>query len=209
MGWNCNLKQSKLFCTSIAKKVKVGKTVVNNAIMKYQIEGTFKDRKRSARPRVSSCRDDRVMHKVVIRSPISSSKKIQSKLLERGTLGSTKTIQRRLFLEFGLKSCKPARKPRLTQAMKKKTSCLRQETCQLGHRDVEKGPFFGQVYCTAVCCSKISGLEAGGNTLRGKIHYPNSETPPKSNDMGSDVLQGDRWTLFFAAKNHYEWWKIR
>jgi len=38
----------------------------------------------------------------------------------RGTLVSTKMIQRRLSLEFGLKSCKPARKPRLTQAMKKK-----------------------------------------------------------------------------------------
>jgi len=40
--------------------------------------------------------------------------------MERGTLVGTKTIQRRLSLDFGLKSCKPTRKPRLTQAMKKK-----------------------------------------------------------------------------------------
>ena len=36
------------------------------------------------------------------------------------TVVSTKTIQRRLSLEFGLKSCKLARNPRLTEAMKKK-----------------------------------------------------------------------------------------
>ena len=88
--------------------------------MKYQNEGTFKDRKRSGRPRVSSCRANRAMHKVVIRSPVSSSKTIQTKLMERGTVVSAKTIQRRLSLDFDLKSRKPARKPRLTQAMKKK-----------------------------------------------------------------------------------------
>ena len=62
------------------------------------------------------------MHKVVTRSPMSSSKKIQAKLTDTGTAVSTKTIQRRLSLEFGLKLCKPVRKPPLTEAMKKK--CL-------------------------------------------------------------------------------------
>ena len=51
---------------------------------------------------------------------MSSSKTIQAKLIDTGTVVSTKTIQRRLSLEFGLKSRKPARKPRLTEAMKKK-----------------------------------------------------------------------------------------
>ena len=36
------------------------------------------------------------------------------------TAASTKAIQRRLSLEFGLKSCKPVQKPRLTRTMKKK-----------------------------------------------------------------------------------------
>ena len=61
----------------IAKKVKASKTAVHNAIMKYQNEGTFKDRKRSGLPWASSCKGDRVMHKVVIRSPMSSSKKFR------------------------------------------------------------------------------------------------------------------------------------
>jgi len=60
------------------------------------------------------------MHNVVIRSLMASSKGIQAKLMERGTVVSAKMIQRRLSLDLGLKSCKPVRKPRLTQAMMKK-----------------------------------------------------------------------------------------
>ena len=100
--------------------MKVSKTDVHNAITKYQNEGIFTNRERSGRPKVTSRREDRLMHKVVTRSPMSSSKKIQAKLIDTGTVVSTKTVQRRLSLEFGLKSCKPARKPYLTEAMKKK-----------------------------------------------------------------------------------------
>ena len=67
----------------ITKKVKVSKkTTVHNAITKYQNEGIFTDRKRSGRPKVTSRREDRHMHKVVTRSPMSSSKKIQAKLID-------------------------------------------------------------------------------------------------------------------------------
>ena len=104
----------------IARKVKVSKTAVHNAITKYQNEGIFTDRKRSGRPKVTSRREDRLMHKVVTRYPMSSSQKLQANLIDAGNVVSTKSIQRRLSLEFGLKSCKSARKPRLTEAMKKK-----------------------------------------------------------------------------------------
>jgi len=53
----------------------------------------------------------------------------------------------------------------------------------MGHRDVEKGTFFGRVYCTAVFCSKMCCLEACWNTLQGRVHYPNSETPPWPGQM--------------------------
>jgi len=53
------------------------------------------------------------MHKVVIRSPLSYSKKIQS--MERGTVVITKTICRWI-----LASNLASRKSRLTQAMKQK-----------------------------------------------------------------------------------------
>ena len=104
----------------IARKVKVSKTAGHNAITKYQNEGIFTDRKRSGRPKVTSRREARLMHKVVTRSPTSSSKKIQAKLIDTGTVVSTKSIQCKLSLELGLKLCKPARKPCLTEAIKKR-----------------------------------------------------------------------------------------
>ena len=41
------LSSVKFSVRQIEKKLKVCKTAVHNAIMKYQNEGTFKDRKRS------------------------------------------------------------------------------------------------------------------------------------------------------------------
>ena len=104
----------------IAKKMKVNKTAVHDAIMKYQNEGVFKDRKRSGRPRVTTSSEDRLMREAVTHSSMSTSKKIQAKLMETGTAVTTKTIHRKFSMEFGLKSCKLAQKPRLAQAMKKK-----------------------------------------------------------------------------------------
>ena len=60
------------------------------------------------------------MRKIVTRSPMTSGEKIRSQLQERECKVSTRTVQRRLFTKFGLKSHKPARKPRLTEGMKKK-----------------------------------------------------------------------------------------
>ena len=81
----------------IARKVKVIKTAAHNAITKYQNEGIFTDRKRSGRPKVTSRREDHLMHTVVTRTPCtrthwSSSKTIQAKLIDTGTVASTKTI---------------------------------------------------------------------------------------------------------------------
>ncbi|CAM1330816.1 Uncharacterised protein at_DN1629 [Pycnogonum litorale] len=60
------------------------------------------------------------MRRIAVRSPMSSSSKIRSALLAKGTDVSRRTVSRRLVDYFGLKSFKPARKPRLTLAMKVK-----------------------------------------------------------------------------------------
>ena len=65
----------KFSVRQIEKKLNVCKTAVHNAIMKYQNDGFFKNRKRSGRPIVTSSREDRLMGKVVTRSPMSFSKK--------------------------------------------------------------------------------------------------------------------------------------
>ena len=105
----------------IDAKLRCSKTAVNNAITKFNADGTFHDRKRSGRPRKTAPREDRTMRLIVLRSPKSSCKKILCASLRfKGTAISSSTVSRRLSKEFGLKSHKPARKPRLTPVMKKK-----------------------------------------------------------------------------------------
>ena len=55
-----------------------------------------------------------------MRSPTSSMKKIRAELLRRGHRISHMTVSRRLFKDFNMKSYKPAKKRRLTAAMKAK-----------------------------------------------------------------------------------------
>ena len=55
-----------------------------------------------------------------MRSPTNLIKKIRVKLLCRGCRISDMTISRHLSKEFHMKSHKPAKKPRLTAAMKAK-----------------------------------------------------------------------------------------
>ena len=54
------------------------------------------------------------------RSPTSSCNKVRANLLRKGTDVSISTVSRRLSKEFGLKSCKPTKKTKLTPIMKKK-----------------------------------------------------------------------------------------
>ena len=118
-----SLSTMKLSEREISRQMKVSKTAVHNAIekfRKFRKENTFKDSKRSGRPRISSSRDDRFIRKVVSQSPMSFAKKIQAGMAERGINMSKKTIRRRLSVDFGLKSYRPAQKPRLTEAMKKR-----------------------------------------------------------------------------------------
>ena len=96
------------------------KTAVHQAIAKYEQDGSYTDKKRTGRPRVTTAREDNVMRKIVVRSPTSSMKKIRAELLRRGRRISHMTDSRRLSEEFNLKSYKPAKKLRLTAAMKTK-----------------------------------------------------------------------------------------
>ncbi len=104
----------------ISAKLRYSKTAVHNAIVKFNTDGTFRDSKRSGRPRKTTLRDDHAMRRIVVCSPMSSCKKIRAALRLKGTEISLSTVSRRLSKEFGLKSRKPARKPRLTPVMKKR-----------------------------------------------------------------------------------------
>ena len=80
----------------------------------------FCDQKRSGRPRKTSVRNNRTMHRIVVRSPMSSCKKVRAILHFKETDVSISPVSRRLNKEFDLPSRKPAQKPQFTPVMKQK-----------------------------------------------------------------------------------------
>ena len=104
----------------ISAKLTVSKTAVHQLIKKFELFGSYMDLPRRGRPRKTTVRDDHVMKRIVTRSPMGSVSKVRGALVERGVSVSRMTVSRRLSQELGLKSYKPARKPRLTPAMKAK-----------------------------------------------------------------------------------------
>jgi len=180
------LSNLKFSVRQIAKKTKVCETSVHDAVMKYQNEDISRTERRLADQGFPAS------EKLCYRNyTMSSSQKRQTKLMEIGTVVSAKTIQRRLSLEFVLTSCKSARKQRLTQAMKKKRLDFAK-----GHSDVEKSTSLRRVSYTTVFYSKISCLEVCWSTLRGKVHYPNCETPPSQIIWGTKSSGGELDFIF-------------
>ena len=133
--------------------------------------------KRSGRPKVTSRRVDRLMHKVVTRLPMSSSEEIQAKLIDTGAAVSIKTIQRKLSLEFGLKSCKPARKPRLTEAMKKKRLDVDKRHADWNTEIWKRVLFSDESSVSQFSVRKYRVWRPAETcTTRGKVHSSDSET---------------------------------
>ena len=104
----------------ISAQMGCSKTAVHQAIAKYQQDDFYIDKKRTGRPRVTTAREDNVIRRIVVRPPTSSMKKIRAELLRRGRRISHMTVSRRFSKEFDMKSYKPAKKLRLTAAMKAK-----------------------------------------------------------------------------------------
>ena len=105
---------------SISQRIKRSKNAVHNAVVKFKKTGTYSDAKQSGRPRKSTPRDDHIIRRTAVRSRMSSASKIRSVLLAKGADISRRTVSRRLVIDFGLKARKPAKKPRLTPAIKAK-----------------------------------------------------------------------------------------
>ena len=111
----------------IIKRISRSKTAVHQAIMRFKNFGSYKDKKRSGRPSKTTPRDDHLIRRIVLKSPTASCKKIRSALLQKGTSIHRTTVSRRLVHEFKLKAHKPAKKPRLTNAMKAKRLAFAQK----------------------------------------------------------------------------------
>jgi len=114
------LRQEGYTERAISERLAVSKTAVHQAVVTFKDCGSYLDCKRSSRPPKTTRRDDILIKRCVVKSPTCSAKKIRAEFGETGSRISRRTISRRLTDEFGLKSRKPARKPRLAPAMKLK-----------------------------------------------------------------------------------------
>ena len=66
---------------SISEKMKCSKSAVHNAVVKFKNTGCYSTRKKFGRPRKTTPRDDAIIHKIAVHSPLSSADKIRSVLL--------------------------------------------------------------------------------------------------------------------------------
>ena len=114
------LRQEGYTERDISKRLRCSKTAVHNSMVKFNQTGSYAEAAKPGRPRKTTPRNDITMKRAATRSPVSSAKKIRLQLLETGINVSRRTVSRRLVNDFGLKSCKPAKKPRLTPTMKLK-----------------------------------------------------------------------------------------
>ena len=68
----------------ISEKLGVSKRAVYQAVVKFKNSGQYSDQKRSGRPRKTTLRDDHLIRRIAVRSPMSSScRKIWSALLHK------------------------------------------------------------------------------------------------------------------------------
>ena len=82
----------------ISAKMQCSKTAVHTALENFNNYGSYKDLKRSGRPKKTSLRDDLTIKRIAVRSPTSSLKKIRAALLGKGTDVHITTVSRRLRL---------------------------------------------------------------------------------------------------------------
>lgn len=105
------LHDQNMSYSEIAKRLHIAKSTVCRAIARIGELKSYKSRKRSGRPRITSPRTDRKVRRVATEHPTWSSMQIA---LETRSTVSSRTVRRRLLTEFNLASRRPARKPRLT-----------------------------------------------------------------------------------------------
>ncbi|GFX07793.1 uncharacterized protein TNCV_4160621 [Trichonephila clavipes] len=127
----------------IAAKVPCGPSTVVSTLKRFSETNFIADRGQSGRPRKTSLREDRLLHRI----SLSNRKINSSQILKQWTFTSNvskcpRTVRGRL-LEIGLRSCKSRPKPLLTEFHRK-----RRLTWARGHslwtiKDWEKVIFSG------------------------------------------------------------------
>lgn len=96
---------------AISKILNVSRAAVQNAI-KF---GASKNRKNCGRRRKTTPREDRVLRRVIVSSPHTSSLRVAEIARSHSINISARTVRRRLCQDFNLVARRPARKPAITR----------------------------------------------------------------------------------------------
>lgn len=105
----------------IATKTGVSKTSVANVIQKLKTDKTLTSKRTGhcGRKRIMTPRGIRKLTQIIKNNRTINNENIKTMLCEAGVTVSSRTVRRRLK-ELKYNSCRPARKPALTENMKKK-----------------------------------------------------------------------------------------
>jgi transposase len=104
---------------AICKQLNVSRCAVQNALLKFDCGGGYRDAARCGRPKKTTVNDDRVIRRTVVRNPKATTADAQRELLAAGVRVHRSTISRRLKA-MDLQAFKAAKKPLLTVAMRRK-----------------------------------------------------------------------------------------
>jgi transposase len=114
------LYEGKKSLREISRRIGYSEGAVRKFLKKFSVDSDLQRKSGSGRPRVTSSREDRILKTLILKDRLKTAAELCNDLQSiSGSSISSRTIQRRL-VEQGFKSCKPAKKPLLTAAMKKK-----------------------------------------------------------------------------------------
>lgn len=115
------LKQENLSNCAIGKKLGVTESCVRKALKRFEETGSNKNRKKSGRPSLSTPRSNRMIRRIVMRSPTKSSRDIEEILASQMRQApSCRTIRRILVDKLGLRARRPCHKPLLNPQQRKR-----------------------------------------------------------------------------------------
>lgn len=97
----------------IAARLNLSKTTVHDIIQVIKQTGSTVPKKQPGKTRITSQQTDNMIRRAALRDPFVSSSQIRAQLPENVVV-STRTIRRRLLIDAGLRSYRPAVKPRLS-----------------------------------------------------------------------------------------------
>lgn len=105
----------------IARRLKVSEASVRRIKKKIESgdELSPKRRKKCGRKPIFTPRSERSLKKICLENRFATTKQIKSRLQDANVNASEHTVRRKLK-ELGFKACRPARKPKLTAAIKTK-----------------------------------------------------------------------------------------